>query len=825
MIDWIILQSEDPYIFTSLKKHFSLFIQLKGPLQRALQGISRNALLIEKDVFTVMALNQQARSQADLYDPGSMFHDINYLDVFDYLSTQTSIFTTIDLSIGSILGCLPDVTSMSNFLEQAFPNPYKTINQILQQGIQQKLSLDIDPSKTFIRFSLYKKDYSPDLIFLDDATIFYEETLSLLGAALNKHLSRYLSCTTGILIYTDPTGKGLYTTGSELDVSFEKLQKVIEEIDLEVNYNTQYLDLLKTFWEKYASNIKSFVKYRFLLQSINEYANASLFKGAFELISAVGINSLIVEENSSYEIFNWNISIEKMCIGDCTATDIFLFKDKRQSLLVLYIASDETSFSIFNNENELQDFLASQSKTENWANQIALHFPVKSRDFVSQKLSEEDFFNNPLLTFVKFENIKTDLFEILWTNIEYQSYQDVSKLSKHRYSRAVHEDNWANTLENISSLAGWATLALLIPALIFPVFNFTILSLVIIKTGVDTYRMLSNQSLKTRYQIAIDLGLDVIGILLGVFINEQILKAAAFSNLSSTSLINAKTTAFCRPNINAEKINLEITHAKAPIHTEAFFDTEIQMDVWLIRSNRFVETRKGVWQVLGNYNVNAWFLGDKFLLFSDATNKADHLIISSHGGYTLASKSIPVPNNTTLIAYGPHGWSLSDPGIGKVAKGQILPYASIARGYPSPLPGSAAPSAYQKPLPKYLSDFAGETLPNPIAIDHKVLAGTHIPGHIRNYNLKKFQFPGKESYRVIANVVTESRMSTQSPVDILTVRNRYGLLNPDIEDLFQAMRTFKIHYNKITLLFCRSNQLKEKISERLVPTFYPVNVT
>ena len=105
----------------------------------------------------------------------------------------------------------------------------------------------------------------------------------------------------------------------------------------------------------------------------------------------------------------------------------------------------------------------------------------------------------------------------------------------------------------------------------------------------------------------------------------------------------------------------------------------------------------------------------------------------------------------------------------------------------------------------------------------KVLSGTHIPGHIRNYNLAKFQHFAGESYEIIADTVTASRLKTsQDFVDILTVRNRYGSLNPDLEDLFEQMRIHNIHYDRITLMFCRSNQLRERISSRLVPFFVPV---
>ena len=331
MIDWIMLQSKDHQTLKQLKSHFPLTSQLRlePPFTRIdLQEISKNKARIEQDIFTPIAFNQKARSIEDLYS-----HDIDNPTLSNYLSTQPSVFTTINLAIGSILECFPDVAPMSDFLRHTFPNPYETASRIIQKEIQQKLDLDIDPNKTFIRFSLYKKDCSPN--FSGDATILYEETLSLVGAVLSKHVSRYLSRKAEITLYTDPTGKGLYVVGSELDITLEEIQRFLEEMDLDSNYRTQYLEKLKIFWEKHPKDVKEFIKYQYLSQAIGEYSSSSLSKEAFELISDVGINSLIIEENPSSKILNQNISVKGLHIRGYIATDIFLL-NKRRPLCSVY---------------------------------------------------------------------------------------------------------------------------------------------------------------------------------------------------------------------------------------------------------------------------------------------------------------------------------------------------------------------------------------------------------------------------------------------------------------------------------------------------------
>lgn len=47
--------------------------------------------------------------------------------------------------------------------------------------------------------------------------------------------------------------------------------------------------------------------------------------------------------------------------------------------------------------------------------------------------------------------------------------------------------------------------------------------------------------------------------------------------------------------------------------------------------------------IYNELDVKAWFLGQQFLLFTEATSKANHLIISTHGGYFPYSSIIPVP--------------------------------------------------------------------------------------------------------------------------------------------------------------------------------------
>ncbi|MGB7127849.1 MAG: putative adhesin [Candidatus Rhabdochlamydia sp.] len=105
----------------------------------------------------------------------------------------------------------------------------------------------------------------------------------------------------------------------------------------------------------------------------------------------------------------------------------------------------------------------------------------------------------------------------------------------------------------------------------------------------------------------------------------------------------------------------------------------------------------------------------------------------------------------------------------------------------------------------------------------KALAGTSAQGYIRNYMLSKFQNfeSNHEGYDDIARIVAASRSEQEYPesVDILTARNRRGRGNADLKTLFKTLQKNEIHYDKITLAFCRSNLLKSLLSTKADPCY------
>lgn len=218
-----------------------------------------------------------------------------------------------------------------------------------------------------------------------------------------------------------------------------------------------------------------------------------------------------------------------------------------------------------------------------------------------------------------------------------------------------------------------------------------------------------------------------------------------------------------------------------------------------------------VWNIIANnrqfnhLEVRAWFLDEHFLLFTGKTDKAKHLIISSHGGYFPGSGIVKVPQNTDLVVLGPHGLALVDPRTSNIIKGITLPYGVINESAALPTQTAAFPSLFFHSPNMHM---------HPKATNVKLLAGTTIPGYIKNYSLAKFQGyeAGQENYLELVHIVNLSRHPAPiiyqigiKPVDVLTIRNRRGRFFPNLRDVFTSLQRNGIHYERITLEFCRSS--------------------
>ncbi|WP_459199994.1 dermonecrotic toxin domain-containing protein [Pseudomonas tremae] len=186
--------------------------------------------------------------------------------------------------------------------------------------------------------------------------------------------------------------------------------------------------------------------------------------------------------------------------------------------------------------------------------------------------------------------------------------------------------------------------------------------------------------------------------------------------------------------------------------------------------------------------IHAWKLGRRFLLWTSDRGQARTLVVSTHGYYTPWSRTVGIPNGTEIRTYAPHGYELVDPQLHRVVNKNARPFSHSNTAVHSVMPHTSL---------------------EPLFITDKLIAGTSLPGRLKNYSLSKFQSATDETYDEIARVVGNSRASPlqgwlpPTPMDVLTVRNRFGMTPPSLADLFNSLSAQGIHYDRILLVHCR----------------------
>ncbi|WP_024647342.1 dermonecrotic toxin domain-containing protein [Pseudomonas syringae] len=212
---------------------------------------------------------------------------------------------------------------------------------------------------------------------------------------------------------------------------------------------------------------------------------------------------------------------------------------------------------------------------------------------------------------------------------------------------------------------------------------------------------------------------------------------------------------------------------------EKFFHTDALLKRWSI----------AVTAAPGLLPVHAWKLGRRFLLWTSDRGQARTLVVSTHGYYMPWTATVKIPNGTEIRTYAPHGYELIDPTLHRIVNRTAQPFAI----------STTAENMLLPPPPLIES----------IPITNKFIAGTSLPGRLKNYSLSKFQTISDEPYEEIARVVRNSNALPfkgwlpPTPMDVLTVRNRFGMPPPSLADLFSSLSIQGIHYDRILLVHCR----------------------
>ncbi|MGL4539634.1 MAG: dermonecrotic toxin domain-containing protein [Candidatus Rhabdochlamydia sp.] len=778
----------DAFIYLDLSIDSNAFLSSDDSIQ--------NEMLAQGDIFSFITERQKARITADLY-AYSTPKSIQIGSVLNYQSTESAFSTTIASAIAYIPYLLPNIHTTSSQLGELFPNPYTTASEFMKKAIKDKLGLDIDPDKTFIQESFYETKII--LVHPSLPARFKKKmkrsSQSLTEAALSNYQEAY-SFFNDIktIIYQNHSGRAEYISRNQLlDISPKDIENIIQEADLDILHKNK----LGSFWSTHADRVKYFIKHKFLQEALEAYQNKILSEKNFKMVSEVAFYSLAIEEADLSDFINPHLYMEALNIAGYSSTDIFLFRDTSQQQVILYISGNKTAFFIFKNYKQCINFLEKNAKNKpKWQQLLTSHFSLDVQDSVLNALKKGPFIGggfsiatapfpkpidpNSIQHSLTTKPIEKSLFETIQKNIQERSYLDANVIITS--DRELMLKRILNAVKSIELL-------LLLPSFGFPLLNWGILAALTTEVAANLYIAKNADTVKERHQAAIDAGINSVEFIFSMaFLSARSLKVSKSQNeiilqdQEKLRLLNSGSGVFSFSEKN-------------PISEELFFDTTKSMKVWQMANSD---------GLLKHLDAKAWFLDEQFLLFTGKTKKAKHLIISSHGGYLPKSGIVQVPKNTDLVVLGPHGWQLVDPKTAKIAKGLVLPYGIINESAAIPTQTALYPSLFSR---------SANTHIHPRKTDIKLLAGTSVPGHIRNYTLSKYQRfgVGEESYLDIVRTIHHSRhpfpdiykMGFQ-PVDILTIRNRRGKTLPTLADILKSLKSNGIHYDRITLEFCRS---------------------
>jgi hypothetical protein len=668
------------------------------------------------------------------------------------------------------------------------PNPLKAANRLMRGYLKNDHQLDMNPDHVFIR---YIRGTSTTPLGSAHSPITYVHTpdetpISLSKALLsNYRVERpvgYIDNGGRTKVYTAPTGKGQGSEETELTISPEVIENHIRSIN--------FLDLmskqLNRFWEEQGTAIEQSFKATFMAQAVISLKQKQLTRAGFDLIVEM-LDTTSTSIRCKALGFYLKPSLIKGTQCQCCA-GLLVFTHADTPLAVLYQAGQAVAFIEFNSDIELTRYIQTAAKDKQWQRMLLSYIPVR--------LHENFMYILDIWSGNKIPDPTSSLLRP-WTDVIYANDLHKAKAralceqpitsSPFVFMREMlqrnHQDDanehivtskevslryWTRQLNHLQLLLAPMSL-LLVPAALISLATHA----GSIYLGIATAALPGNRDTEKTQAVLNALSLGLLQLapytprLLRLFNTFNVPGKTAIAVASATPAATKSFGSWLSRSMNARKTRLE-----------TFFNTNSLLKTWTLPGH----------STFGTLPVKAWKLDRKFMLWTSDTAQARTLVVSTHGYYLPWTKTARIPNGTELRTYAPHGYELIDPRLHRVVSQRVKPFSILNNANNS----LALPPG---PLPPY-------------AITDKVLAGTSLPGSIKNYSLMKFQSTHGETYQEISQVVRHSNLSPlnglpATPMDVLTVRNRFGMAHPNLQDLFKSLSEQGIHYDKILLVHCR----------------------
>lgn len=693
-----------------------------------------------------------------------------------------------------LIGAL-DIWGEQSDIRTRIPDPKMTANRLMRRWLKHDQAVDAKPEQVFIRYlpgtsvtplgharapvtNIQIPDRSP--VALDKA---------LMDNYRVPHPVGYVDEGGRTAVYLDPTGEGIWDPKQELNLSAEAVADHIMSIDFLAVISRQH----QGFWDRESSAIEMTLRKTFVGQALVGVKRGTLSRSGFDLLVEAFEESLhepaVRKTRWSALGFHLERPLGPGSRCPCCAGLLVLSHDEKSGY-ILYQPGQQEPFFEYQDRQELGAHLMRSAADPHWRKTL-LNYVAMSRhtrlEYILTLWGQVRAFPEPL------SNMRP------WLDALY--HEDTHKAKAHAFCehpsnlsaftflcQALRDNALSDAQDSITtsaqiSLRNWTQglnrLQLLLAPLSLLLAPAAVASIV---TAAGTFYLEArsaslpgNRHEEKRQMLlsALSLGLLVIGAL-----TPGLLRAAR-------TLMTPPTLAKRAGGIPTLGFSSWLQRSMSARRTqlERFFASGSLLKTWTLTGHPHIAT----------FPVKAWKLERKFMLWTAEREQARTLVVSTHGYYLPWSKTTAIPNGTELRTYVPHGFELVDPRLHRVVSQSIEPYSLMTAAGNTPGPAFSQLPAWQ------LTD--------------KALAGTSQIGKIKNYTLGKFQSEHYESYRDISYVVHHSNQSPffgqlmPTPMDVLTVRNRFGARNPTLQDLFETLAGHGIHYDHILLLHCRCSAI------------------
>jgi hypothetical protein len=707
----------------------------------------------------------------------------------EHLPCDDSLSMPIQRALNII--AVMDIWATQAPLHTYIPDPLHVANRLMGKHLQQQYNLTLDPQHVFIR---YQHGNNISALGHARAPVTHvqvpDETPISLGQALISQYRvaypvGYIDEGAESLVYLDPSKKGDFSEHQRLPVQAQALEQFIQGVDF-LQAMTQKLE---RFWEKKRTTIRRSLRATFIIQALLSLKRGALSRGAFDiLVKMLDEAQLPVAQRqircSALGFYVQHSSLQGAQCVFCPGLMVFRHKDEPGC--ILYQAGHQEAFVEFSQRAQLTAHLVSRAADPGWRKTLM--------DYVPQRLHSRLGYILELWGRTR-EPVEPVSLLRPWTDLIYNEDAHLAIAGQHGESAPVlapfsylrdtlHSNSLSDAQDSIStakevSLQYWTEQLLRLQRLLAP------LSLLLAPAAIASL-MAGAATLALTVQAATLPGIrrhekrQVVLTLLSFGLLKMApptqglmrsLRSFIMPIKPAAKIVNTSTRGFnwqLRRSMNLRRTQLE-----------HFFGNGNLLKTWTVPG----------YPNFATFPVKAWKLERKFVLWTSDRAQARTLVVSSHGYYLPWSNTTAIPNGTELRIYAPHGFELVDPRLHRIVSQKVQPFAVLNNNQNLPGPAARQLSGWQ--------------------MTDKLLAGTSQPGRFKNYTLAKFQSEQYESYRDISNIVRHSHQSPffgqlmPTPMDVLTVRNRFGMSNPGLQDLFGALSRQGIHYDHILLVHCR----------------------